>query len=152
MPIPIGLVNPQRDKPESNGLLDISFLANLPSVEASNGFITLADQDAEDLMKIWLHAKKIDKDTFVIAKEMKVSNKDILRLKSRGLISGGTEKVKFTPRAKTVISTMTLGENNTFLEKKKEKSYSEILASMDKRGKAGFRMASVFDENSHLLG
>ena len=152
MPIPIGLVNGKPEKPENNGLLDVSFLANyMPTVEASSPMVTLADKDANDIMNIWLHAKKINKDTFVISNDMGLTNKDLIRLKSRGLISGGTEKIKFTSRAKTVVSTMTLGENNKFLEQQKTKSYSEILASMDKRGKAGFRIANVFDENSHLL-
>lgn len=151
MPIPIGLVNGTTERPSSNALLDISFLANeIPTKEASAAGIKLADKDAEDLMKIWLHAKKTSKDTFLI-ESMEMDNKDLLRLKSRGLISGGTGEVRFTPKAKTVITTMTLGENNKFLEKKKEKSYSEILASMDKRNKAGFRIAMVFDENSHLI-
>lgn len=151
MPIPIGLVNGKPENPEiSSGLLDVSFLANsLENKEAGNGMMAFADRDAKDIMHIWLHAKKLGKDQFELNDEMGLENKDILRLKSRGLISGGIDKVKFTSRAKTVICTMTLGESNSYLKKRKEKSYSEILASMDKRGKGGYRMA--YDENSHLL-
>ena len=140
MPVPIGLGGGYPEKPENKGLLDISFLANMPTKEASSTIATVADKDANDLMNIWLHAKKIGSDTFEIVKEIGLANKDLIRLKARGLISGGTERVKFTSRAKTVISTMTLGENNKFLENRKEKSYSEILASMDKRGKTGYRI------------
>jgi len=146
MPVPIGLVNGKPEPPENNSFLDMSFLANLPpTVEASNSSFELPDKDASDLMEIWLKAKKIDKDTFMINENVDLNNKDLIRLKARGLIKGGTEKISFTPRAKTVITTMTLGENNAFLNKKKEKSYSEILASMDKRGKKGFRTASTFN-------
>ena len=150
MPIPIGLVNGTPEAPENRGMLDISFLANhVPTKEASASMATLADKDAKDLMNIWLKAEKLDNDTFALNDEVGIVNKDLIRLKARGFLSGGTDKVKFTPRAKTVISTMALGENNNFLQKRKEKSYSEILASMDKKGKKGFRIA--FDENSHLL-
>jgi len=152
MPVPIGLVNGKPNRPESKGLLDISFLAqHIPTKEASNISITLSDKDAEALMKIWLNAKKVDNDTFVVEESVGLKNKDLLRLKSRGLISGGTEKVKFTSKGRTVISTMALGESNNFLKNKKEKSYTEILASMNKKGKKGYRIASVYDENSHLL-
>ena len=149
MPIPIGLVSGQPEKPENNSFLDASFLMNyMPTKEA--GLPTkLADKDAADLMKIWLSAKKIDNETFEV-KNVDLDNNTLIRLKSRGLISGGTEKIKFTSKAKTVISTMALGENNDFLKNKKEKSYTEILASMDKRGKKGYRIA-MFDEHSHLL-
>ena len=151
MPIPIGLVSGQKDGPENNALMDVSFLFNhMNTKEASGLSRDVVDKDAADLMKIWLHAKKINKDTFAI-KGIDLDNKDLLRLKARGLVSGGTDSVKFTSKAKTVILTMALGENNDFLKNKKEKSYTEILASMDKRGKKGYRIASMFDENSHLL-
>ena len=41
-----------------------------------------------------------------------------------------------------VITTMSLGEQSQFEKKRQNKSYTEILASMDKRGKKGYRSAS----------
>ena len=152
MPVPINLVsrNPLQPSPQGSGLLDVSFLATHMPKEASDLSITLSDQDADHVMKIWLEARKLSKDTFDISK-VNIDNKDILRLKSRGLIVGGTGQVTFTQKGKTVVKTMTLGESNKFLNSKKEKSYTEILASMSKRGKKGYRIASTYDEYSHLL-
>ena len=62
-----------------------------------------------------------------------------------------TEEVKLTNKAKAVITTMALGENNAFTKMQKKKSYTEIIASMDKRGKKGFRMAKVYDGKENLI-
>jgi len=152
MPVPINLVsgNPSEKRQQGNGLLDISFLANYMPKEASDFSVALSDQDADSVMDIWLHAKKVDSETFDLS-DINIESRDVIRLKSRGLIVGGANQIKFTQKGKTVVKTMTLGENNSFLKNKKEKSYTEILASMDKRGKRGYRMASVYDEHSHLL-
>jgi len=151
MPIPIGLVNGKANKPEDNSFLDISFLSNYMPKEAGKILASSSDKDADDLMKIWLNAEKVGSDIFEV-KKVDIQNKDLLRLKSRGLISGGTDKVKFTSKGKTVIATMACGEKNKFLGDKKEKSYTEILASMDKRGKKGYRIAkNVYSADSHLL-
>jgi len=152
MPVPIQLVNGPTEKIKSDGLLDVSFLAHHMPKEASGLSCGVTDSDADSVMKIWLNAKKIDNETFEI-KSMNIDNQTIIRLKSRGLISGGTDNVKFTSRGKGVVKTMSLGESNHFLSKRKEKSYTEILASMDKRGKKGYRIASdgVYSEYSHLL-
>jgi len=152
MPVPIQLVNGPTEKIKSDGLLDISFLANHMPKEASGLSYGVTDSDADNVMNIWLNAKKIDNETFEI-KSMDIDNQTIIRLKSRGLISGGTDNVKFTSRGKGIVKTMSLGESNNFLNKKKEKSYTEILASMDKRGKKGYRIAAdgVYSEYSHLL-
>jgi hypothetical protein len=151
MPLPIGLVGEKSVKPEHT-MLDISFLASYAPtiVEADKGSTTYADKDADDLMKIWLHAEKVDNETFIVNEGTKLDNKDILRLKARGLISGGSDKIKFTTKAKNVIKTMALGESNRFLEVKKNKSYSEILASMDKRNKPGYRVPK-YSSTSYLL-
>ena len=152
MPIPIQLVNGPTEKIKSDGLLDISFLSNYMPREASSTSYGVSDSDADNVMKIWLNAKKIDNETFEI-KSMDMDNQTIIRLKSRGLISGGTDNIKFTSRGKGIVKTMSLGESNNFLSKRKEKSYTEILASMDKRGKKGYRMAGdcVYSEYSHLI-
>jgi hypothetical protein len=152
MPIPIGLVNQNtlQTEPQAEGLLDISFLANHIPKEASDFSVTVADKDANVLMEIWLNAEKSSNETYKVA-NIDVANKELIRLKSRGLLSGNTNEVKFTEKGRKVISTMSLGENNLFLKNRKDKSYTEILASMNKRGKKGYRIACVFDEHSHLV-
>lgn len=156
MPLPISRINDSNnDKPESNQFLDISFLANemVNNVkQAGRGFVTLSDGDATNIMNIWLHAEKVDKDTYNIGSNLGIDNSSLIRLKARGLLKGDTKRVSFTNRAKEVVKTMTLGESNAFLKDKKQKSYTEILASMDKRGKKGYRMAErPYDEYSHLI-
>ena len=154
MPVPIVPVNVKNDyKNENQKPLELSFLSNYMPKEASYRSYMVSDTDAENIMKIWLKAKKIDKDTFEVKSISDIDNNIILRLKSRGLISGSTEKVKLTAKGRSVIKTMSLGESNNFLKKRKEKSYTEILANMDKKGKQGYRIAqdNIYSEHSHLL-
>ena len=154
MPVPInpaGRFVDQNERRESG--LDVSFLASiLPEIEkeSSKQIITASDKDAGVLMKIWLNANKIEKDTYQITPEMDISSSDVMRLKTRGLLTGKTDEVKLTPRAKTIVSTMALSESNKFLGEKKQKNYSEILANNDKRGKKGYRVPK-FAADSHLL-
>ena len=70
-----------------------------------------------------------------------ISSRDFYRLKTNNLIYGESNKVSFTDRGKDVIKTMSLGEQNAFLKDSKPKDYHEILASTNKRGKSGYRVA-----------
>ena len=70
-----------------------------------------------------------------------VNPRDILRLKSLGFIQGQGDQVQFTKKGKIVITTMSLGEESQFDKKRQDKSYTEILASMSKKNKKGFRIA-----------
>lgn len=152
MPVPIQFIGRGNyNDDEKNSYLDLSFLNNvLPTKESSFESHGLVDKDAEDLMKIWLNAKKTKDGGFELESKTDIENKDVIRLKARGLLTGNTKKVKFTNRAKKIICTMTLGESNNFLKKRKEKSYSEILASMDKRNKPGYRTPR-YSSYSHLI-
>jgi serine protease inhibitor len=76
---------------------------------------------------------------------------DIIRLKSRGLITGGVNEVNFTKRGKIVITTMSLSEPNKFQTNATEKSYKEILASMDKKNKKGYRIPKFATNNSNNI-
>lgn len=152
MPIPIGLVGKPNRKNEDDLTIDYSFLFENKNVkEAGESFLYLTDNDAKDVMEIWLKSKKIDGNYFVLSSGTFLGE-DIVRFKARGLITGDVNRLSFTPKAKRVIKTMTLGETNKFLQNKKQKSYTEILASMDKKNKKGYRTAlNIFDEYSHLL-
>lgn len=137
MPIPL---RPNHEQPEQFGQLntsiDFSFLLN-DYDNRTKKTVTASNQDAKLLMDIWSKADKTSTDTYKIG-VLEANSRDIMRLKTLGFITGGTEEVKFTNRGKTVIKTMALGETNQFDKNKKDKSYTEILASM-KPAKTGLR-------------
>lgn len=153
MPIPIRPVgntgNQEENKVESQ--FDYSILlSGFPKTDSNTRIVTASDSDASMLLELWARSEKTDKDMLKISKESSLSSNDIIRLKSHGLITGGTEEVKLTGRGKAVITTMVLGENNNFLKDKKQKSYTEILASMSKKGKPGYRIPTI-SASSHLI-
>lgn len=73
-----------------------------------------------------------------------------MRLKAHGFLTGSSDEVKFTTKAKTVITTMALGETNALTKMVKKKSYTEIIASMSLKGKKGYRIPK-FAANSNLI-
>jgi hypothetical protein len=101
-------------------------------------------------MKIWLNADKSD-NKYRITSNVELSSREIMRLKTHGFVTGNSDQVEFTDRGKKVITVMALGEGNHFQENRKEKSYIEILASMDKRGKQGYRTPKFAANNSNNL-
>lgn len=138
MPIPIKLNN---DKVlDKNDFVDYSILATY--VESSDKkTIVASNKDAELLFNIWLKCEKDEmNNTYKLANN--IDNKDVLRLKTNGFISGGIDKISFTRKGQMVITTMALSEPNKFEVKKQRKPYNEILANMNKRGKTGYRIAS----------
>jgi hypothetical protein len=146
MPIPINPINNKEGDKYSgiNFQTDYSILFNkMPEIKALSDkkIVTACDNDAKTLMEIWTNAEK-ENEYYKISSKINVSYRDVMRLRTNGLLTGTNEKVQLTDRAKSVIRTMVLGENNNFLKSKKQKSYTEIMASMDKRGKKGYRMAS----------
>lgn len=153
MPMPI---RPVGDENRNNKQAELSFdysvlLSALPKTEQSNKKIVIAsDGDASMLLELWACSQKTATDTFKLDKETKITSSDLIKLKSHGLITGGSEEVKLTGKGKAVITTMVLGESNNFLKDKKQKSYTEILASMNKRGKTGYRIPTM-GTNAHLL-
>lgn len=154
MPVPIKLINNNNfsdEKNEDRNVMDVSFLANsINNLQKTSSYYYVSDKDAEVIMDIWLNSSKKDDDTYSLSKTSNITNNDVLRLKSRGLLTGGAKEVKFTEKAKKVICTMTLGESNKFLSTRKNKSYTEILASMNKKDKSGYRIPK-FSSYSHLL-
>jgi hypothetical protein len=154
MPIPINPVGSDsngKDIDFSKLQMDYSFLSGIsPQAESNKRIVTASDKDADVLMQIWLTSEKTEDSTFKIKDDAKVSSQDVVRLKSHGLLTGGTNEVKLTPRGKLVITTMALGENNGFLKNQKSKSYTEIMASMSKKGKPGYRMPT-YASNTHLI-
>jgi len=139
MPVPIMPI-PDKRETATNTVSDYSFLLNIPSsVLPTKKTVQASNQDASILFNIWANGKRSDKDEIIKIEGLDVSSRDIMRLKTMGFIIGSLEAVRLTSRGKTVVSTMALGETNKFKDQREQKSYTEILASMNKRGKKGFR-------------
>ena len=139
MPVPI---KPIPDRVRDDRMVsDFSMLLNVsPNIPAKKKTVQASNNDASLLFEIWAKGEKAeDEDTIKIDPSMNISSRDIMRLKTMGFLTGGVDEVKFTRRGKIVITTMALGETNKFEKSKEQKKYTEILASMDKRGKKGYR-------------
>ena len=150
MPVPIRPIRDNEDKRDYNGLImDYSFLTNIPQ-ENSKRIVEASNTDADTIVEIWTKADRVSENTYSI-KNSNISNSDIVRLKSKGFISANGDEISFTSRGKTIITTMALGENNAFLNGQNKKSYKEILASMDKKGKNGYRIPKFAADNSNGL-
>ena len=135
MPIPIH--NPNQ---EQNTNIDYSFLLKRVD-DASKRTVTASNRDADLLMDIWKLGNKKDNTTFDV-KELDLTQRDLMRLKQIGLVAGNKQELVLTEKGKNIIKTMTLGESNRFGMERKQKSYTEIMASISKKGKSGFRIAS----------
>lgn len=136
MPVPIMKV-PDNKQDNSNSI-DYSFLLSSPIPERKT--VVASNKDASLLFELWSNGEKIDDSIKINSKD--ITSNDILRLKTLGFLIGDANSVKFTKKGKMVITTMSLGEQSQFDKKRQNKSYTEILASMDKRGKKGYRVAS----------
>lgn len=147
MPIPI---KPIKDESENGDFLDYSFLSNQISNQSNKLKTVASSKDAEILMKIWLEAENSN-DGFKLTENLGLDTKDVSRLKSFGLLSGSSSEVKFTERAKKIITVMALGEGNKLEKGRIDKSYIEILASMDKKGKKGYRIPKFASSSSNNL-
>lgn len=135
MPLPINKVTDTGSNIESNYGLDLSFLVSKP---VEKKVVTASDKEAKILLDIWDKGEKKSKN-FTLS-NFDVTQRDFMRLKVSGLVEGSSESFRITSRGKKIITVMTLGESNQFLKGKKEKSYTEILAS-NKKSKSGYRIA-----------
>jgi len=150
MPVPINAV--QDNGQNKTSPVDYSFLSNYMEnpIKKKSKLITASNNDAELLFKIWDTGEKQGKpDTFKISSD--ITSKDVIRLKTYGFLTGGTEVVSFTAKGKMVITTIALSEPNCFAKKRQNKPYSEILASMSKKGKPGYRIPKYATNNSNHL-
>jgi len=151
MPVPIQKIHSvEKESSDSNFFIDYSLLLNtMPKTKKK--IVTASDEDAELLVRFWTTAETVNgsDEMFRVPKD-KLSNEDILRLKAHGFLTGSTDEVKFTSKAKAVITTMALGESNAFTKMQKKKSYTEIIASMNLKGKKGYRIPK-YAANSNLI-
>ena len=141
MPLPI-FFNPERPNEGNHGGIDVSFLQGVPvsdKLTKTSWRYLVSDQDASLLMRVWIYGKP-EKDALCVD-ETVLSSRDFYRLKTNNLVFGDKNKISLTERGKEVIKTMALGEENAFAKNKKQKSYHEILANSNKKGKRGYRVA-----------
>ena len=146
MPVPIRPIPYNRN--DLSGM-DYSFL--LQNQQPSKKTVTASNKDASLLFRLWSTGEKVEEDVVKINSEINISSDDIMRLKTMGFLTGGTDKVKFTRKGKIVITTMVLSEESNFNKNKQDKPYTEILANMSKRGKKGYRTAQFATDNTNRL-
>jgi len=153
MPLPIRTISdPARGN--SDTCMDYSFLANYPGITdgspSKKKFVQASNRDAELLFKVWSNGIKKDEGVFSIGPDV-LTSKEILRLKTMGFVTGSSEELTFTKKARRVITTLALGEESQFKKDKRPKTYNEILANMDKRGKPGYRIPKYASDTSNSL-
>jgi len=149
MPVPIKGNVPYNCQKSTT--IDYSFLFNDAPQRKT---VIAGNKDASLLFELWQNGEKVN-DAIKINQSKNVTAQDISRLKSLGFLEGDINAVKFTRKGKMVVTTMSLGEKNQFENNKQQKSYTEILASMSKKNKKGFRIASsdpkfATDNSNHL--
>tara|TARA_R110000824_G_scaffold148242_3_gene317837 strand:+ start:17218 stop:17694 length:477 start_codon:yes stop_codon:yes gene_type:complete len=155
MPVPLSLVNDSSYYSDNSGkesFIDISFLTKklpIKTQEDTRRTVTAADKNASLLMELWANSEKNSDETFGVGKNP-LTARDMSRLKTYGLIEGDNAQFSITNKGKAVITVMALGETNTFEKKRINKSYTEILAGANKKGKPGYRIPK-FATNSHLI-
>lgn len=142
MPIP-----DNRREDHGGSTIDYSFL--IDTTEPIKKTITASDNDARVLFELWAKAEGNTDGQIKVAED--VQDKDIMRLRTRGFLTGSKDNLRFTNKGKAIISTMALGEVNKFEKNREDKSYTEILASMSKRGKKGFRTPKFASNNNNRL-
>jgi len=155
MPIPImGIPDNDsgREDKNNNSGVDYSFLTNFFTAQPEGKkIVTASNKDASLLFEIWSQGKKgCDGESIRVA-DCDVDQKEILRLKTMGLITGGTDSVQITNRGKRVITVMALGEVNNFEKKRQDKTYNEILAGLSKKNKPGYRIPKYAASSSNSL-
>jgi hypothetical protein len=114
--------------------LDISDLSGIIQKRSNyQDMIKVSNLEAGILFKLWKDSKTQSCEDFMNVPS-EFSNNDLLRLKASGLVSGDTEKVKFTPRGKEVIVTMVLSEKNDLDKTSSAKTYEQRYAETKPKG------------------
>lgn len=157
MPIPIKPINDKSSSYENNYINDYSFLANYSPISNENKDsknsklkVHASNSDADILMRLWLDSEK-NNNKLSFSGKSDLSQREISKLKSYGFIEGSSNEFELTEKGKRVITVMALGETNNFEKNRKNKNYLEILASMDKKDKKGYRIPKFASNNSNNL-
>ena len=147
MPIPISLINDNYSSRSfdlsclinSNSLLDAVF--DKKDTKENKKVVVASDTDASILMDIWKVGTKTGEYRY--RNSSNISENDFTILKQKGFIEGNRDNFSITWRGQRIIKHMTLAENNAFLKTKKQKKYTEIMASSVATKKTGYKLASV---------
>jgi len=140
MPIPILPVNVPSDDNSGQQLQQETPQYTGINYDMLSGFVKsnnekkmkLSNSDASLLFTFWREGSV--ENEFVVVPE-RFSNSDVLRLKTLGFVVGDdTSKVRLTDRAREVIKTLVLHEENNFISNRVHKPYNEILAEQNKPG------------------
>lgn len=147
MPTPIRSIPDNMNESKNQGI-DYSFLLNMPEPKRT---VTASNKDADLLFDLWTKGSR-DEGSEVIKVDASVNRRDIMRLKTMGFITSSDDgRVEFTKKGKIVITTMALGEVSTYEKNITPKKYTEILASMNKRNKPGYRIPTFATNNDNNL-
>ena len=150
MPIPImpvnveSLVKHEREQQiplVDYGLIDVSGLPLLVEKKSnSDDLIKVSNFEAGLLFRLWNDSGAGPKDEGVSIPQT-VTNNDVLRLKASGLIVGDTDKFTLTDRGRTVLTTMVLGEQNSFDRTSGTKKFQQIVAENKNKFSGGPRLS-----------
>jgi len=124
---------PMMEGPDYMGI-NVEMLSGVIRTQKSNSNIKVSDSDASLLFRFWQEGKATKTGSVEsIEVPEKFSDNDVLRLKALGFVVGDdTKVVKLTQRAKSVIKTIVLNEENKFESTRVHKPYNEILADSKK--------------------
>jgi hypothetical protein len=152
MPVPIKIIDDKGDdRGQGNDFrMDYSILSSFTPKKKQTRVALASNKNAEMLFEMWSESKRLEDGTYSIDKN-KYSSREIMRLKSAGLITTKESNMELTSRGKMVIVTLALGESNRFERNSKKKSYTEILASVSKQGKQGYRQPKYAANTSNNL-
>jgi len=155
MPVPIRPLIDQRGEQGQQGSLlsniDFSTLLDFDLSPKKSKEVYASNKDAAILFQLWAESEKPQNGIVKVQYSNNITKSDVIRLKTQGFITGGVEEVAFTKKGRKVITTMALGETNKFEGQRQEKPYSEILASMNKRNKPGYRIPKFATNNSNNI-
>jgi len=115
--------------------INIDLLQGIVTNQANSCNRKVSNSDASLLFKFWQEGKTVKQgNTESVHVPERFSNSDILRLKALGFVVGDdTKVVKLTQRAKDIIKTIVLNEENALNSTRVSKPYNEILADAEKK-------------------
>ena len=136
MPIPIRPNNNHRSEGPGSTHMDMTvdmlsqMLGNHSSLLTKEAEV--ADNDADTIFSLWENSTVIREASNIEDRIYKIptdiSQHALVRLKTRGLIYGEKDQIRFTNHAAKIIKMMVLAEGNAFGKRSVKKPYSVILA------------------------
>ena len=147
MPVPIRMIEDKAKGAEDGLIMDYSILQ-----QSYNSFSVGGDKNANAkvLYELWSSAERSEKTPNMLKKSEAFNKGEISMLRAAGLIEDRGDKIRITDKGQEIITVMCLSEASSFEDKRQRKSYTEILASMPKRGKPGYRIPKMACTQNNL--